>query len=46
MFTYCRNLKNFDILNVSYIDEIFSGCESLEKENIINNDIKILNELK
>ena len=47
MFCRCVSLKNinlanFDTKNVTQMWDMFSGCKSLKKENIITKDKKIL----
>jgi surface protein len=46
MFYYCNSLKsldlsNFNTQNVTEMYGMFSGCESLKRENIITKDDKI-----
>ena len=50
MFSKCHsliniNLSNFNTQNVSGMDYMFDGCNSLKKENVITNNIKILNNI-
>ena len=49
MFSECKsltniNLSNFNTQNVTNMSHMFSHCYSLNKENIITKDNKILNE--
>ena len=51
MFTDCSsltkiNIPNFNTKDVTCIDEIFLGCSSLRKNNVITNDSKLLDKLK
>ena len=48
MFLGCNsltnlNLSNFNTQNVTNMNNMLSGCNSLKKENIITKDNKILN---
>ena len=38
------NLSNFNTQNVTNMSFMFRGCETLQKDNIITNDNKILQE--
>jgi len=47
MFFKCNkitklNLSNFDMKNVTNVNKMLKGCESLEERNIITKDKKIL----
>ena len=51
MFSWCSSLTNIDLSNfntnnVTNMNCMFWGCKKLNKNNIIANDEKILEELK
>ena len=51
MFSRCEsltnlNLSNFNTQNVTNMERMFWGCESLKKETVITKDTKIIEELK
>ena len=38
------NLSNFNTQNVTYMSGMFGGCNSLNKNNLITKDKKVLNQ--